>query len=116
MIWCTKECKKEHDLVHEEMLKKNGARIFLKKKRHGCCMRKCQKKIWCQNCAINCGFTCKIYSQKKKDDLKHHLEHDGFRSSFYANPEVGASKEQICGAKPRKAHILKLSCVMMCDV
>jgi hypothetical protein len=79
-------------------------------------MRKCQKKIWCQNCAINCGFTCKIYSQKKKDDLKHHLEHDGFRSSFYANPEVGASKEQICGAKPRKAHILKLSCVMMCDV
>ena len=73
-----------------------------------CHMRKCKKNVFPEQKMVLeiVVFPCKI--------AEHHLGHDGFRSFFYANPEVGASKWKICGAEPRKAHLLKLWCVM-CD-
>jgi len=38
-IWCTKECRKKRDMAHEE----------INETCHGCCMRKCKKKVfWCK--------------------------------------------------------------------
>ena len=48
---------------------------------------------------------------KKKHDLKHHVEHDGFR--YFSMPLAQAKKK--CRAETRKANILKLSCVMCHD-
>ena len=35
-IWCTKKCRKKHDLAHEE----------INKTCHGCCMRKFKNKVF----------------------------------------------------------------------
>jgi hypothetical protein len=65
-------------------------------------MRKCKKNVFLEQKTVLeiVLVPCKI--------AEHHLEHDGFRSFFYANPEVVASKCKMCGAEPTKAHNLKL--------
>jgi hypothetical protein len=51
-----------------------------------CHMRKCKKNVFLEHKTVLeiVLVPCKI--------AEPHLEHDGFRCFFYANPEVGASK------------------------
>jgi hypothetical protein len=59
-------------------------------------MRKCKKNVFLEQKTVLeiVLVPCKI--------AEHHLEHDGFRSFSYANPEAGASKENFAALSQEK--------------